>query len=152
MRLKLRRTGPGKEENFAGLRFANAMRSRCLTAVCVILLPLAIAGQSGAYAKFGPGGETVGLFDLRKGDGRCGRWEVVEQKIVAARSAKRGDDVVYDFSLKTKRELRRFSFVLNEDNVPRRAVEDLLARGRSVKVRACESAGAWTPEEVTRVR
>ena len=129
------------------------MRSRNLTVICLALLALtSVPGQSGAYAKFGPGGETVGLFDLMKGDGGCGRWEVTEEKIAAIRSAKRGDEVLYDFSLKTGRELRRFSFVLKEENVPRRVVENLLARGRSVKVRACESAGAWSPEEVTRTR
>ena len=116
-----------------------------------LLFPRSFVAQSRAYAKFGPNGETVGLYNLIKDRFAGGTWRVFEGSITGVSVARRGDDVEYRFGLDAggNRSLV-VRFTLKRDDLSEADVRGLVEKRMRVKVRACRTGRAWTAEEVTR--
>ena len=124
-----------------------------LVAAAALLSP-SDSAQSRAYAKFGPRGETIGLYNLIGDDAAaCGTWKVFAGMIAGVRSENRGAEIDYRFTLETEGKLQAFWFALKEDEIPRSDIENLVAKKRGVKVRACADRNGrrrWLAEEIAR--
>ena len=114
-------------------------------------LPAATA-QTRAYAKFGPDGETIALFNLLKVSSGCGSWRTFTGTITGVRIRTREREAVYRFTLRTNSTHMAFSFALEKDEIPTRDVEGLVTKTGTVKVRACRDGDrGWSVEEIARV-
>ena len=110
-----------------------------------------LKAQSRAYAKFGPDGETVGLYSLMTSSALCGTWQVVEGTVANVNVDKRDNETEYRFALNLRVGTRIFQFTLALDDISESDIRDLLAKKRGVKVRACRSGRQWMAEEITRL-
>ena len=120
--------------------------------LAALLLPQSFVAQSRAYAKFGPGGETVGIYNLMKDRFASGRWQVFEGTITGVAVDRRGDDVDYRFGLEARGNRNfGFRFTLKRDDLAEADVRGLIGKRNRVKVRACKTGRAWTVGEVTRL-
>jgi hypothetical protein len=117
-----------------------------------LLFPRSLVAQSRPYAKFGPNGETVGLYNLPRDRFAGGTWQVFEGSVTGVSVARRGNDVEYRFGLDTggNRNLV-LRFTLKRDDLSEADVRGLVEKRTRVKVRACRTGRAWTAEEVTRL-
>lgn len=130
-------------------------RRHCLKSTLFVLtllpsLTFSASAQGRAYAKFGPRGETIGLFNLMRKTARCANWQVFTGTVTRVRSEKRNKRVDYQFSLNGAGKLRIFAFTLDVDEIPQIDIENLLTKKQGVRVRACESKRRWTVEEIVR--
>jgi hypothetical protein len=119
-----------------------------------IILALILSGvtnaQSRAYAKFGAGGETVGLYNLVREPARCDLWQVFDGLVATVSSRKRATDIEHRFALDGSVGQRVFQFSLRADDISQPDVRSLIFKRQRVRVRACRRAGYWEAEEVTR--
>ena len=125
-------------------------RHKYLRSVLVaLLLPAAVSAQSPAYAKFGPNGETVGLYNLAEQS--CGDPKVFVGLVSSVNSWKRRNEVDYRFAIDLGGGQRSFEFTLGIDEISKTDIGNLIFRGRRVRVRACRGRGRyWAVDEVTR--
>jgi hypothetical protein len=114
-------------------------------------LSTAARAQSRPYAKYGPGGETIGLFNLLKNPGDCSAWHVITGTIVTVRSQRQKKEFDYQLTLKLGGRFRIFTFSLGVDELPRTDISNLVTKGRGVKLRACEGPSFLLVEEITRL-
>ena len=116
------------------------------------LVPRSLVAQSRAYAKFGPNGEAVGLYNLMRERFVGGSWQVFEGSINGVSVAKRNDDVEYRFGLDARGNRNLvLRFTLKRDDLSEADVRGLVDRKRRVKVRACRTGRVWSAEEITRL-
>ena len=109
-----------------------------------------MAAQGRAYAKFGSGGQTVGLYNLMKRGASCGFWQVFEGTVAGFSMDKGKTETEYRFALSLGIGLRAFQFTLGLDDISEADIRDLLTKKRGVKVRACRNGRQWLAEEITR--
>jgi hypothetical protein len=128
------------------------LKSALIILLFIAGLPAAVCAQSRAYAKYGPSGETIGLFNLIKDPVECSKWQVFTGTITSVRSQKRNKDVDYQLTLKTVGRLRTFAFSLGVDEIPRSDIVSLVIQRRFVKLRACETTNLLLVEEITRLQ
>lgn len=126
-----------------------------ISALIILLLtpglPAAICAQSRAYAKYGPNGETIGLFNLIRTPFACLSWQVVTGTIKSVRSQKRNKEIGYEVILKTPDRLRIFAFSLGVDEIPKSDIAGLVTKTHDVKMRACETKRSLLADEITRM-
>lgn len=116
----------------------------------VIFSPSLTAQSSRAYAKFGPDGETVGLYNLMTSADLCGNWQVTEGTVMSLGVDKVGKQLDYRLLLSLRTGPRSFQFSLGSDDISEADIRNLLSRKRAVKVRGCRSGRQWLAEEITR--
>ncbi|HEX6125642.1 MAG TPA: hypothetical protein VFZ23_09755 [Pyrinomonadaceae bacterium] len=116
-----------------------------------LLFPRTFAAQGRPYAKFGPDGETVGLYNLPRMSETCRVRQLVEGVVAAVSLRKRPTETEYRFALEGTVGQRVYKFVLSPDEMSEVDVQDLISRRQRIRVRACRQAGYWAVEEVTRV-
>jgi hypothetical protein len=125
-----------------------------LSALLILLitagLSTAVRAQSRPYAKYGAGGETIGLFNLLKNPGGCSTWHVITGTIVTVRSQKQNKEFYYQLTLKLGGRFRIFTFSVGVAELPRPDISNLVTKGRGVKLRACEGPSYLLVEEITR--
>jgi hypothetical protein len=114
-------------------------------------LSTAVRAQTRPYAKYGSSGETIGLFNLLKNPRECSNWHVITGTIVTVRSQRQNKEFDYQLTLKLGGRFRIFTFSIGVDELPRNDISNLVAKGRSVKLRACEGPSFLLVEEVTRL-
>ena len=108
--------------------------------------------QSRAYAKFGPAGETIGLFNLLKDSRMCGERRTYSGTVRDTRRNFRGRTMTYQFRVRTGSTSIDLEFTLDRDGIPAGDVENLLARTHKVAARACRRGKrTWAVEEITRI-
>jgi|SRR5688572_19754254 len=118
----------------------------------VALAAKAESAQSSAYAKFGKGGETIGLFNLLKDSGTCGEWRNYVGLIAETRLTVRNRMMTYRFALRTNSATVDLEFTLDRDEIPTGDVEELLTRTHKVRVRACHRRKrTWTVAEIIKI-
>jgi hypothetical protein len=108
------------------------------------------SSQTRAYVKYGPGGETIGMFNLGKTGKTCGEWQTFEGTVSSLRVQLRARKTDYRFTIRSNAKSIAFAFVLEKDEIPFRDVESLVGKAHSVRVRACRSRekGDWAVEEI----
>lgn len=116
-----------------------------------LLFPRTFEAQSRPYAKFGPNGETVGLYNLLRNSGACTLSQIVEGVVAAVSSRKRPTETEYRFALEGTIGQRVYKFALSTDEMSEADVRNLISKRQGIRVRACRRAGYWAVEEVTRV-
>jgi|SRR5688572_8840492 len=108
--------------------------------------------QTRAYGKFGPAGETIGLFNLLRDSRMCGEWRTYAGAVRDMRRNYRNRSVTYRFAIRTSASNIILEFTLDRDDIPEGDVENLLARTHKVSARACRSGNrTWAVEEITRI-
>lgn len=126
--------------------------SAFLSLLFIAVLSTAVCAQSRPYAKYGAGGETIGLFNLLKNPGGCSNWHVITGTIVTVRSHKQNKEFDYQLTLKLGGRFRIFTFSIGVDELPRPDITNLVTKGRGVKLRACEGASFLLVDEITRLQ
>lgn len=113
----------------------------------------AVPAQTRPYAKFGPSGETIGLFNLLKDTSGCEKWQSFTGRIVSVHVVLRRKDAEYQFTVRSNPTTFNFGFKLEKDEIPFRDVENLLGKNRTIKIRACRNGNRdWAVEEVVRTQ
>jgi len=127
-------------------------RRDCLKLIIVfLLLSPAVSAQSRAYVKFGPAGETIGIFGLIKDAALCKGGQLYAGTIASVRTERLDSELEYRFTFEKVGKRRIFSFVLGVDEIPRSDIENLITKKRGVRVRACQGDGIWVAEEIIRM-
>jgi hypothetical protein len=108
--------------------------------------------QSRAYVKFGPAGQTIGLFNLLKKSGACYEWRTYDGSVRETRLSVRNRMMTYRFALRTNSAMVNLEFTLDRDEIPTGDIENLLTRMHRVAVRACAGRKrTWMVEEITKI-
>ena len=126
-------------------------RTHLRSILLALLFPRTFAAQSRPYAKFGPNGETVGLYNLRRNSGTCTLSQIVEGVVAAVSARRRPTETEYRFALEGTIGQRVYKFALTTDEMSEADVRNLISKRQGIRVRACRQAGYWAVEEVTRV-
>ena len=105
--------------------------------------------QTRAYVKFGPSGESIGLFNLSKPTKECESWRTFTGTVTDLHAEMRGRRSGYKFTVRSSVASIKFGFVLDKDEIPFGDIESLLGRRHAVKVRSCRHGNRdWKVEEI----
>jgi hypothetical protein len=127
-------------------------RYLCLLFFSLCISSNAVYAQSPAYAKFDSNSSTIGLYNLLADTTGCETSRVFSGTIKKVSREVEGSASTYSFTVDSNPKLQ-LHFIVLADEIPQKAVEDLVAKNRRVRVRAraCGSGGIWTAEEIRRL-
>lgn len=126
-------------------------QSDLLKLVLFGLLTVPVEPQTRGYAKFGPHGETIGLFNLLKKSSECDEWRVYSGIPNSPRMSIRRTNITYRFTLTTVSPSVAFDFTLGRDEIPFGVVDTLLMRKQRLEVRACRKGRkTWSVQEIAK--
>ena len=105
--------------------------------------------QSRAYAKFGAGGETIGLFNLSKQTEECESSSTFVGTVISLHAQMRERETDYRFAIRSNSARVGFKFVLDREEIPLRDVESLLGKRHAIRIRACRKGRRdWIATEI----